>query len=97
MARRVQRRKNSCVFSFEDIQKVLLSALKNHEDFVLAREPRPGDTADPETEPVIHIMTGNLITTCRLNGLKSRVMLYDDEGARIVTIREKDFTTGPEK
>ncbi|WP_292424222.1 hypothetical protein [Methanoregula sp.] len=97
MVGRVQRRKISRVFSSENIQKMLLSALKKHEDFVLAREPRPGETADPETEPVIHIMTGNLITSCRLNGLKGRVMLYDDEGARIVTIREKDLTTGPEK
>jgi hypothetical protein len=97
MAGRVQRRKNSPVFSVEDIQKILLSALKNHEDFVLAREPRPGDTADPETGPVIHILTGNLITSCRLNALRGRVMLYDDEGARIVTIREKDLATGPEK
>jgi hypothetical protein len=71
--------------------------LKNHEDFVLAREPRPGDTADPETGPVIHVMTGNLITSCRLNALRGRVMLYDDEGARIVTILEKDLATGPEK
>jgi len=97
MVGRVQSRKTSRVFSSEDIQKVLFLALKNHEDFVLAREPRPGETADPETEPVIHIMTGNLSTSCRLNSLKGRVMLYDDEGARIVTIREKDLMTGPEK
>jgi hypothetical protein len=97
MAGRVQRRKNSHDFPVEKIQEILLSALKNHEDFVLAREPRPGETADPETGPVIHVMTGNLITSCRLNGLRGRVMLYDDEGARIVTLRENDLATGPEK
>ena len=61
MAGRVQRRKSSRVIPAEDIQKMLLFALKNHEDFVLAREPRPGETADPETGPVIHVMTGNHI------------------------------------
>jgi hypothetical protein len=97
MAGRVQRRKNSRVFPAEDIQKMLLLALKNHEDFVLAREPRPGETADPETGPVIHVMTGNLITSCRLNGIRGRALLYEDEGARIVTIREKDLVFGREK
>lgn len=97
MAGRVQRRKTSHVFTVEEIQKMLLSALKNHEDFVLTREPRPGEEPDPGTGPVIHTLTGNLITRCRLNGLLGRAALYEDEGARAVTIREKDLVYGPEK
>ena len=70
---------------------MLAAALRNREDFVLTREPRPDETEHSGTEPVIHVMTGNLITPCRLNGLKGRVAAYGDEGARIVTFRERDL------
>jgi len=80
---------------FEKIPELLFTALKNGDDFVLTREPRLGE--EPGTEPVIHILTGNLITPCRLNGLKGRALAYEDEGARIVTFREKDLISGPEK
>ena len=76
---------------------ILLAAVKNRDDFVLTWEPRPRDTPELGTEPVIHVMTGNLITPCRLNGLKGRVMLYEDEGARITTFKEGDFTSIPKK
>ena len=67
------------------IAGILSDALKNHDDFILTWEPRPGEEVAPETKQEIHIMTGNLITSCRLNNLKSRVLLYEDEGARIVS------------
>ncbi|HVP95707.1 hypothetical protein [Methanoregula sp.] len=81
----------------QEMVALLSAAIENRDDFVLAWEPRPGDTPDPGTEPVIHIMTGNLITPCRLNGLKGRVIVYEDEGARVVTFRERDMHTGREK
>jgi hypothetical protein len=80
---------------FENISELLFSALKNGDDFVLTRESRPGE--EPGTEPVIHVLTGNLITPCRLNGLLGRAALYEDEGARAVTFREKDLVLGREK
>jgi hypothetical protein len=67
------------------IAGMLSDALKNHDDFILTWEPRPGEEVAPETKQEIHIMTGNLITSCRLNNLKSRVVMYEDEGARIVS------------
>jgi len=94
---RVRRQKNSQKISFGEIQGLLLLALEKKEDFVLTREPRPGEEPDPGADPVIHILTGNLITRCRLNGLLGRAALYEDEGARAVTIREKDLVCGPEK
>jgi hypothetical protein len=67
------------------ITGILSDALKNHDDFILTWEPRPGEEVAPGTKQEIHIMTGNLITSCRLNNLKGRVLLYEDEGARIVS------------
>jgi len=89
--------KSSGKIPFEEISKLLFSALKNGEDFVLTREPRPGEEPEPGTEPVIHVLTGNLITPCRLNGIMGRAALYEDEGARVVTFREKDLVSGREK
>jgi hypothetical protein len=66
---------------------LLSTAVANHDDFVLAWEPRPGEEPEPGAEPVVHVMTGNLVTPCRLNGLKGRAMLFEDEGARIVTFK----------
>jgi hypothetical protein len=97
MAARAHPQKHSQKVPVEEIQRILFSALKNGDDFVLTREPRPGEEPDPGTDPVIHILTGNLITRCRLNGLLGRAALYEDEGARAVTIREKDLVSGPEK
>ncbi|MFZ0005024.1 MAG: hypothetical protein WCC86_04605 [Methanoregula sp.] len=37
-------------------------------------------------------MTGILITPCRLNDLKGRLSLYEDEGARITTFNYGYFT-----
>jgi len=67
------------------IAGLLSDALKNHDDFILTWEPRPGEEVAPDTQQEIHIMTGDLITSCRLNNLKSRVLLYEEEGARIVS------------
>jgi len=92
MAGSGKHRKTPRGLSREDICDLLLSALKNHEDFILTREPRAGEEAGAGTEPMIHIMTGNLITACRLNGLFGRVRFYEDEGARMVTVREQDIT-----
>ena len=78
------------------IVQACLRALENREDFILTREPRPGEDS-PETGPVIHILTGNLITPCRLNNLMGRALADADEGARVVTIREKDLLFAPEK
>jgi len=82
---------------FEEISSLLFSALKNGDDFVLTREPRPGDEPERGNEPVIHVLTGNLITPCRLNGLLGRAALYEDEGAHVVTFRELDLVSGREK
>lgn len=92
MAGKTRRRKKTRCLSTEDICGLLLSAIKNREDFILTREPRAGEEAGSGTEPVIHIMTGNLVTACRLNGLIGRVRLYEDEGARMVTVREQEIT-----
>jgi hypothetical protein len=80
-----QRRKKTESLTFGAITEMLSTALKNHDDFILTWEPRRGEEVTPETKQEIHIMTGNLITSCRLNNLKSRVLLYEDEGARIVS------------
>jgi len=82
---------------FENISELLFSALKNGDDFVLTRQPRPGEEPESGTEPVIHVLTGNLVTPCRLNGLLGRATLYEDEGAQVVTFREKDLESGWEK
>ena len=84
-------------FTAEEIRRLLFLALEKKEDFILTREPRPGEEPEPGTEPAVHILTGNLITPCRLNGLKGRALAYEDEGARIVTFREKDLVLGREK
>jgi hypothetical protein len=80
-----QRRKKTESLTFGAITEMLSTALKNHDDFILTWEPRPGGEVVPGAPGEIHIMTGNLITSCRLNNLKSRVLLYEDEGARIVS------------
>ena len=80
-----KRRKKPGSLTIGAIAGMLAAALKNHDDFILTWEPRPGEEVAPETKQEIHIMTGNLITSCRLNNLKSRVMMYEDEGARIVS------------
>jgi hypothetical protein len=76
---------------------MLSAAVTNHDDFVLAWELRPGEEPAPGTEPVVHVMTGNLVTPCRLNGIKGRAMLYGDEGARIVTFKAGAVPARPEK
>ena len=80
-----QHRKKTGSLTVEAITGMLSDALKNHDDFILTWEPRPGEEMAPETQQEIHIMTGDLITSCRLNNLKGRVLLYEDEGARIVS------------
>jgi hypothetical protein len=97
MARGRQSQKRGQKISAGEIQKLLFVALENGDDFVLTREPRPGEEPDTKTGSVIHILTGNLITPCRLNRLRGRVACYEDEGARILSIREKDLISGPEK
>jgi hypothetical protein len=97
MAGRARQQKTPKKFSSVDIQRLLFLALEKKEDFVLTREPRPWEEPEPGTLPVIHIITGNLITPCRLNGLKGRALAYGDDGARVVTFREKDLVFGPEK
>jgi len=82
---KTQRRKKTKSLTIGMIAGMLSDALKNHDDFILTWEPRPGEEVAPETKQEIHIMTGDLITSCRLNNLKSRVLLYEDEGARIVS------------
>jgi hypothetical protein len=69
-----------------ELAVMLSRALENRDDFVLTWEPRPGEEPAPGSQPVAHIMTGNLITVCRLNALLGRVMVYEDEGARSVTV-----------
>ena len=69
-----------------ELSVMLSRALESHDDFVLAWEPRPGEEPASGSQPVAHIMTGNLITSCRLNALLGRVMVYEDEGARSVTV-----------
>ncbi len=97
MAAGRRKQRSSKNVPFEEISGILFSALKNGDDFVLTREPRPGEEPDPETGPVIHVLTGNLVTPCRLNGLLGRAAVYEDEGARAVTFREKDLVLGREK
>jgi len=81
----------------ENLVAMLSAAVANHDDFVLAWEVRPGEEPAPGTEPVVHVMTGNLVTPCRLNGIKGRAMLYEDEGARIVTFKGKSVPAWPKK
>ena len=97
MAGRVRQQKTPKKFSSVEIQRLHFLALEKKEDFVLTREPRPGEEPEPGTLPVIHIITGNLITPCRLNSLKGRALAYGDEGARVVTFNETDLVFGPEK
>jgi len=80
-----KRRKKTGSLPIDVIAGMLATALKNRDDFILTWEPRPGEEVGPETKQEIHIMTGNLITSCRLNNLKSRVLMYEDEGARIMS------------
>jgi hypothetical protein len=71
----------------EELVAILSAAVANHDDFVLAWEPHPGEEPEPGTEPVVHVITGNLVTPRRLNGLIGRAMLYEDEGARILSFK----------
>ena len=80
-----KRRKTTGSLTIETIAGMLSDAIKNHDDFILTWEPHPGEDVAPDTQQEIHIMTGNLITSCRLNNLKSRVLMYEDEGARIMS------------
>jgi len=80
-----KRRKTTGSLTIGAVVGMLSDALKNRDDFILTWEPRPGEEMAPETKQEIHIMTGNLITSCRLNNLKSRVLMYEDEGARIMS------------
>jgi len=70
---------------------MLSGALENHDDFVLAWE-RPGDETGPAPCPVVHVITGNLITPCRLKGITGRALLYEEEGAAILTGEWKEGT-----
>ena len=97
MAKREQRRRKSTGFLFGELAGMLSASVENHDDFVLAWEPRPGEDPEPGTEPVVHVMTGNLITPCRLNGIKGRALLYQDEGGRIMTFKGKNVTARTEK
>ena len=85
MARTKKRQKKAGSLTIPEVTEMLLAAIKNHDDFILTWEPRPGEKADQGVKRELHVMTGNLITTCRLNNLKGRVAAYEDEGARIVT------------
>ena len=78
-------RKKTGSLPIDVIAGMLATALKNRDDFILTWEPRPDEEVGPETKQEIHIMTGNLITSCRLNNLKSRVLMFEDEGARIMS------------
>jgi len=76
---------NTAPLTFGTITGMLAAAIKNHDDFILTWEPRPDEEAEVGAEREIHVMTGKLITVCRLNNLKSRVAAYEDEGAQIVS------------
>jgi len=71
--------------SQEKLAALLSAAVENRHDFVLAWEPRPDEELPPGTELRVHVMTGNLVTHCRLNGIMGRALLYEDEGAGVVT------------
>jgi hypothetical protein len=86
MPEKEKHRRTSSGLLQRELSIMLSHALENRDDFVLAWEPRPGEEPTPGTHPVAHIMTGNLITSCRLNALMGRVMVYEDEGARSVTV-----------
>ena len=81
---------------FGELAGMLSASVENHDDFVLAWEPQPGEDPEPGTEPVVHVMTGNLITPCRLNGLRAGHAVQD-EGARIMTFKGKNVTARTEK
>ena len=69
----------------DELVSMLSVAIENRNDFVLAWDIRPGEEPTLEAEEMVHIMTGNLITSCRLNGIRGRALAYEDEGARIGT------------
>ena len=85
------------ILTQEDLAAMLSRTSKNHDNFVLKGEPRSGDPPKPGTARMIRVMTGNLITLSRLNGLKGRVSLYEDEEARIKTFYNGDSTSPPKK
>jgi len=75
--------------SGKELAVLLADAIENRHDFVLAWEMRPGEEPAPGAEEKVQVLTGDLITPCRLNGIMGRALAYEDEGARIVT-----FTAG---
>jgi hypothetical protein len=60
---------------------MLTTALKESQDFIVTFEPKAGDDKKRD----IHILTGNLITSCMLGNLMRRARLFEDEGAMVVT------------
>jgi len=75
MAKRGHPRTTIPVLPQKELVAMLSAAVANHDDFVLAWEPRPGEEPEPGTESLVHVMTGNLVPPCRLNGLKGRALL----------------------
>ena len=85
MAKRARPPTRSTEVPLETVQQMLMDAIEHHYDFVAAWDPRPGEEPAIGSFPTLHVMTGNLITACRLNGIRGRAILYEDEGAQIVT------------
>ncbi|MFA5332551.1 MAG: hypothetical protein WC342_09245 [Methanoregula sp.] len=77
-------RERSREVTYEVIADALVRAIRDRDDLVLAWE-RSGNETGPEDCPVVHVITGNLVTPCRLNGITGRAHLYDDEGATVIT------------
>lgn len=77
-------RKQPVRVTYDEVADALIRAIRKREDFVLAWE-RDDIYDGQESSLLVHVMTGNLVTPCRLNGITGRALLYGDEGARIIT------------
>jgi hypothetical protein len=64
----------------DTLPEMVVSALANHEDFIVTYE------TDPKTkERSLYVMTGNLITPEMLNMLREQIAQKKEEGCTIIS------------
>lgn len=64
----------------DTLPEMVVSALANHEDFVVTYE------TDPKTrKKSLYVMTGNLITAEMLDALKKQIARQKEEGSTVIT------------
>jgi hypothetical protein len=62
------------------LPEMLISALANHDDFIITYETSPEDDSKK-----LHVLTGKLITPCMLGTLKNRVEIQAKDGSTLFT------------